>query len=113
MHEVGLMQDALDIAEKYARRAGAGRICKITLRVGVQSGVIPDALEFAFEALSPGTMAQGARLDIETVPVVCHCASCQSEFVPDGPFYACPHCGTLSAEIRSGRDLEVATIEAE
>jgi hydrogenase nickel incorporation protein HypA/HybF len=113
MHEVGLMQDALEIAETWARRSGAARIHRVGMRVGIQSGVVPEALEFAFEALAPGTMAEGARLDIEPVPVVCHCAACESEFVPEGPFYICPLCGGLSADVRAGRELEVATLEVE
>ena len=113
MHEVGLMQDAMEIAERWARRQGATRIHRIRMRVGIQSGVVPDALEFAFEAISPATMAAGGRLDIEPVPVVCRCTGCRSEFVPEGPFYVCPRCGALSVDILSGREIEVTTLEVE
>ena len=64
MHESGLMQSA-DLAADYARRAGAGDIRRVVLRVGALSGVEPDALRFAFESLAPGTPAAGAALELE------------------------------------------------
>jgi hydrogenase nickel incorporation protein HypA/HybF len=65
MHEAGLIQSALDLAADHARRAGAGTIRRVVLRVGAFSGVEPDALRFAFEALAPGTPAAGAALELE------------------------------------------------
>ena len=51
------MQTTLDTAVRQARAAGATRIHTLRLRVGRLSGVVTDALEFAFEALRPGTPA--------------------------------------------------------
>ena len=68
MHEAGLMQTALELAEAHARAAGAVRIHRLCLRVGDLSGVVPEALEFAFQALSVGGPAEGAMLEIERVP---------------------------------------------
>lgn len=65
MHEAGLMQAALESACEEARRAGAIRIRRIVLSVGSNAGVVDEALQFAFEALSPGTFADGAALVIE------------------------------------------------
>lgn len=65
MHEAGLMQTALEAACDEARRAGAVGVRRIVLRVGAESGVVPEALRFAFEALAVGTLADGATLDIE------------------------------------------------
>ena len=63
MHELSIMQSALNQALREARRAGAARVHQIRLRIGVLSGVVPDALQFAFEALTPGTAAEGAAAD--------------------------------------------------
>jgi hydrogenase nickel incorporation protein HypA/HybF len=68
MHESGLMQTALDFACDRAREAGATDIRRIVLRVGEASGVDPDALRFAFEAMVPGTFAGQATLEIEHAP---------------------------------------------
>ena len=71
MHEVGLMQTALEIALRHAHRHGAGRIHGRTLRVGPLSGAVPEALEFAFDVIAQGTIAEGARLVIRRVPISC------------------------------------------
>lgn len=111
MHEAALMQAALDVALKHARREGAGRIHRMTLRVGASSGVVPDALSFAFEALTPGTPAEGARLELKTVPVLCHCSRCDEDFRPADVIYACPRCGTISGDVRQGWELELVSLE--
>ena len=55
MHELSIMQSALDQVLEKARQAGASRVHAIRLRIGALSGVVPDALQFAFEALADGT----------------------------------------------------------
>jgi hydrogenase nickel incorporation protein HypA/HybF len=50
MHELSIMQSALDQVLEKARQAGASRVHAIRLRIGALSGVVPDALQFAFEA---------------------------------------------------------------
>jgi hydrogenase nickel incorporation protein HypA/HybF len=105
------MQNALNQAFRDARLAGAVRVHEIRLRIGVLSGVVPDALRFAFETLTPGTAADGAALTIEEVPARFWCAACRREFV-SADFYAeCPDCGVPSGELRAGRELELSSME--
>jgi hydrogenase nickel incorporation protein HypA/HybF len=111
MHELSIMQSALSIALEQARQAGATRVHEIRLRIGALSGVVPDALEFAFEALTPGTPAEGAHLTIEHVPARFWCAACSREFTSEDMFGECPDCHALSGELRGGREMEVASLE--
>lgn len=111
MHEAGLMQNALEIAEERARLHGATRIRCITLRVGRMAGVEPEALTFVFDVMAAGTMAEGAALHIEAVPVVCYCDECKSDFTPEGFVFTCPGCGQVSREVREGQELELASLE--
>jgi hydrogenase nickel incorporation protein HypA/HybF len=111
MHELSIMQSALNVALEQARQAGASRVHEIRLRIGALSGVVPDALEFAFEALVPGTAAEGARLAIEHVPARFWCAPCAREFQSEDLFSDCPDCHTPSGELRAGREMEVASLE--
>lgn len=112
MHEVSIMQNALEIAVDRARRQNATRIHRIHMRVGALSSVVPEALAFAFDVVTQGTPAEGATLEIERVPAVCYCPACQIEFEPDSLFYECPQCGSLNVEIRKGRELELTFLEA-
>jgi hydrogenase nickel incorporation protein HypA/HybF len=111
MHEIGIVQTTLELAMKAAREAGASQIHCLRLRVGAMTGVVPDALQFAFEALRAGTMAENASLVVETVPVRSWCAICQEEFDSEDFLHECPGCHTLSGETRRGLELELASME--
>jgi hydrogenase nickel incorporation protein HypA/HybF len=113
MHELSIMESALSMALQQARQNGASRVCVIRLRIGVLSGVVPDALQFAFEALTPGTPAEGGELAIEHVPARFWCAACAQEFKSDDLFGECPGCHRPSGDLRAGREMEVASLEIE
>ncbi len=113
MHELSIMQSALTMALEQAQRAGARRVLVLRLRIGVLSGVVPEALEFAFEALAPGTLAEGGKLAVEPVPARFWCAACSQEFVSEDFFTDCPKCHQPSGELRGGREMEVASMEIE
>ena len=105
------MQSALSQVLEETRKAGASRVQEIRLRIGALSGVVPEALQFAFEALADGTLAEQAKLTIEHVPARFWCAPCNREFEAAGWFAECPDCGTASSELRAGRELELASLE--
>jgi hydrogenase nickel incorporation protein HypA/HybF len=111
VHELSIMESALSVALESARQAGACRVHAIRLRIGALSGVVPDALEFAFEALTPGTLAESARLVIEPVPARFWCQPCSREFQSENLFAECPDCHALSGDLRAGREMEVASLE--
>ncbi|HLH56383.1 MAG TPA: hydrogenase maturation nickel metallochaperone HypA [Verrucomicrobiae bacterium] len=113
MHELAIMDSALSLALDRAAKAGALQVHKIRLRIGVLSGVVPDALQFAFEALVPETIAKGAVLEIEEVPARFWCPECRAEFQAADFFGQCPVCHVPSGELRSGRELELASLEVD
>jgi hydrogenase nickel incorporation protein HypA/HybF len=111
MHEFSIMQSTLDLALKQATAAGAQQVHELRLRVGRLSGVVPEALAGAFEVLRPGTLAAEAELSIESVPAGMWCAVCQEEFESPEFLCDCPRCGTISRELRQGREMELQSIE--
>jgi hydrogenase nickel incorporation protein HypA/HybF len=114
MHELSIMESALNIALERAQAAGANRVHVIRLRIGALSGVVPEALEFAFAALAPGTAAEGGELKVEHVPARFWCRGCEREFQAEDNLYAeCPTCHEPSTELRAGREMELASLEIE
>lgn len=105
------MQSAMEIAVESAKAQGAVQIHRVVMRVGTLAGVVPDSLMFAFDIVTQGSMAEGATLEIETVPSLCHCVDCGKEFEPKDFFYECPNCGSLSVELKRGKELELAYLE--
>jgi Zn finger protein HypA/HybF involved in hydrogenase expression len=63
-------------------------------------------LEFAWDVATAGTALAGSSLVIEFVPTTLFCTDCDAVVTPDVGF-ACPDCGALSGDVRSGRELEV------
>lgn len=113
MHELSIMAEALRMAEEAAEAAKAERIVAVRLRVGRLSGVVPEAMEFAWDVVCRDTLAEGALLRIESVPAVCWCAYCQSEFESPDFFSECPRCLQPSGDLRRGRELEIVNVEVE
>jgi len=105
------MQSALNQALDEARKANASRVLEIRLRIGALSGVVPEALQFAFEALTDGTPAEGAKLTIDQIPARFWCETCQREFETAKLFADCPACNKPSRELRAGCELELASLE--
>jgi hydrogenase nickel incorporation protein HypA/HybF len=111
MHELSLMQDTLILATQHARQAGGTRIHRLMMRIGPLSGVIPETLEFAFEVVARGTLAEGGQLEIERLSVRCYCADCREEFEPADLVCECPRCQRPSRDIRQGREMELVSVE--
>jgi len=99
------------MAVDAAKSAGASRVLKLRLRIGSLSGVVPEAMQFAFDVVCQNTMAAGASLEIEAVPAACWCVTCQAEFEGTDLFNECPRCHNISGELRRGRELEIASVE--
>ncbi len=113
VHELSIMDSALTVALERAQEAGAKRVYVVRLRIGALSGVVPEALEFAFEALKQGTIAEEAQLAIEHIPARFWCETCQREFQTDTMLAECPDCHEPSGELRTGREMELASLEIE
>jgi hydrogenase nickel incorporation protein HypA/HybF len=113
VHELSVAQSLLEIVEQEARSYEGARVTRVSLRIGTLSAVVPDALRFAFEAITRGGIAAGAVLEIEEVPLKIRCHQCEKAFTVDDPFMACPQCGESDVEMVSGRELEIRSMEIE
>ena len=113
MHEMGIISGVLDAVNASARDAGATRVLSVNLRVGEMTEAIPDALHFAFEALSEDTISQGAELVIDMVGPSSICLECAEEFSHDRFHRICPACGSYATVLLTGRELEIASIEVD
>lgn len=111
VHEVGIMANILRTAEEAARQGNGSKILKLRIRIGSMSGIVSDALQFAFEALRVGTMADGAELEIEIVPAVCQCRDCNIDYKPDEIDFLCPKCGGSNIKLLKGRELEIISVD--
>ncbi|MET9294115.1 hydrogenase maturation nickel metallochaperone HypA [Streptomyces sp. NPDC003077] len=65
MHEVGLCEGILRAVED---RAAGRRVTGLTLRIGELHAVVEPALAQSFELVAAGSVAEGAEVELRTVP---------------------------------------------
>jgi len=111
VHEMGIVSGILTASVESAARENATRINEIRIRVGELTEIVDDALHFAFEALSPGTLAEGATLVVERVPGRSRCVECGTTFNHGRFDVECPSCKNYFCELVEGRELEIESID--
>jgi hydrogenase nickel incorporation protein HypA/HybF len=110
MHELSIAVGLIELAAEESARQGTVRVATVFVRIGPLAGVVCDALRFSFDVAAQGTPVEGARLEIEEVPVTVRCALCGDHIAPDPPRIRCPICGD-SALVVGGRELELTALE--
>ncbi len=112
MHEASIAASLLEIVTGQCRKSGCSRIESIHIKIGRASGVMTDALIFAFEAMKEGSPAEEAVLEIDEVPVSGHCNECNNTFTTEQEYVlSCPLCGGSSFRMTGGRELDVIDME--
>ena len=109
MHELSLCGSIANIVTRHA----AGRpVSVIHVQVGQLRQVVPDTLVFCWELVSEGTPLAGSRIDVEGVPARMRCRACgHVAEVGDLPVFACRDCGSIDAEVISGEEFMVTSLD--
>jgi hydrogenase nickel incorporation protein HypA/HybF len=108
MHELSIAEGVIGVVERHAH---GRKVEKVELKVGHLRQVVPSALEFAFELVSKGTVAEGAELVMEQVPAAGECRGCgESTPLPGFPL-VCASCGGFDVEVTQGEELLVESLE--
>lgn len=110
MHEMAITQGIIDLCLNHA---GGRRVCSLDVEIGELSSVVPEAIEFCFEACSRDTVLEGAKLIITRVPGVGQCLECSRETPLAELYGSCTHCGSNRVTIVAGEELRVREIEVE
>ncbi|SPE21080.1 putative hydrogenase nickel incorporation protein HypA [Burkholderiales bacterium] len=113
MHEMSLALGILGLLEEAARREKAARVKAVWLELGALSAAEPQAIAFCFEAVTRGTVAEGARLTIEAIPGRAWCLPCMESTVIARRGDPCPHCGGYQLHLADGTQMRVREMEIE
>jgi hydrogenase nickel incorporation protein HypA/HybF len=113
MHEVSLIENILALVEQEQARHAFTRVRSIRLKVGALGCADPQALRFCFDAVATGTIAHGARLEIEIVPGEGWCADCRGRVPLEDRFGGCPVCAGGRVRMTGGDVLRLAGMEVE
>lgn len=110
MHEMSIAMNIVDIACKEAKNEGAPSISSIELDVGKLAGVMIDSLEFCYDSVCKGTLAENSQLLINEIAGNALCLKCNSEFEIDSFMAICPSCESYEIEIKQGRELRLKAV---
>ena len=114
MHELPVTQGILETALDASKRNGARRILSIQLVIGEFSSIVDDSVQFYFEQLSRGTLAEDAVLQFRREPTNLYCFGCGQTFPAQAPLPSeCPHCGGVQLRADGSRNFYIESIEVE
>ena len=112
MHELSIARSIVEIAAQAVRNAGAEKTITVHVRIGALSAIAPVALEFSYDVAARDTALANSRLVVELVPATVSCPICKVDTELTTPtIFECGICGTPTGDVRSGRELEVVSVE--
>ena len=80
MHEFAIAQRLIETAQAALLEVNGAQIMAVQVRLGALAGVSPDELHFGFDVVAQGTPFEGARLEIEEVPLIVYCPHCLANY---------------------------------
>ncbi len=110
MHELMVTESILEIALRHARKADAGCVTDLYLVIGDLSSVVDDSVQFYWDFVSEGTVAEGAKLHFRRVPAELVCQDCGCTFGTEDDL-VCPGCRSNNIRINAGQEFMLEAIE--
>ena len=113
MHEMSLCEGILQIIEDEAKKQHFSKVKRVILEVGTLSGVEIPALEFAFDVVMKGSIAETARLEIIELEAQAWCMQCAKTITVKQRYDACPDCGSYQLQVSSGDEMRIKELEVD
>jgi hydrogenase nickel incorporation protein HypA/HybF len=111
VHELSVCQALLGQVAEIAERRGASAVERITIEVGLLSGIEPGLLASAFAILRAGGCASQAQLSIESKGVSISCLDCGARTPVEPNRLVCAACGGFRTRIIAGDELRLRSLE--
>ncbi|MCZ4305651.1 hydrogenase maturation nickel metallochaperone HypA [Zoogloeaceae bacterium G21618-S1] len=113
MHEMSLAEGIRGIVEDAAIAQGFTKVNAVVLEVGALSSVEIEALRFCFEVVMKGTVAEGARMDVDTIAGTGWCMPCAKSVAISQLYDPCPHCGSYQVQATGGTEMRVKALDVQ
>jgi len=113
MHELSLCESILQVLEQSAQSQGYSRVKTVWLEIGQLSGVELESMRFGFSAVTRGSLAEGAKLEIEELPGQAWCMKCAKTVRVKQRFDECPDCGSYQLQMTGGEEMRIKELEVD
>ncbi len=113
MHEMSLAEGVRGIVEDAMRTQAGRKLNTIVLEIGELAAVELEALQFCLDVVLRGSVAEQARIEIETVAGQGWCMQCCATVPVRALYDACPQCGSYQVQATGGTEMRVKALELE
>ncbi|WP_243544147.1 hydrogenase maturation nickel metallochaperone HypA [Pseudodesulfovibrio tunisiensis] len=113
MHEMSIVQSILSILREEMVKYDGKKLKKVVITNGALAGVVTEALEFAWEALTLEGDFKGSAIEVKEIPLKVACGECGEIFFPSHTkCMPCPKCeALLGHNVLEGKELLIDSIE--
>ena len=114
MHELSITQSILEIALRHGKQAQATKITDLHLVIGQLSSVVDDSVQFYWDMIAEGTLAEGAKLHFKRIPARLECQDCGQPYtLESNQLEGCPACESAKVKVVAGKEFQLESIEIE
>jgi len=107
VHELSICTSLASIVRQHADGRSVSRV---HLDVGHLRQVIPETLRYSWEIVVADTPLQGSVLEINHIPAVLHCRTCEARTTIDVAVFRCA-CGSTETDVVAGNELLVRSLD--
>lgn len=111
MHEMSLAEGIRSVIEDQARAHGFSAVSVVRMEIGRFAGVEKPALDFAFDVVMRGSVAEGARLEMIDLPGRALCYDCAEVVEIEDRLSPCPICGGGKLLPQGGDEMRIKDME--
>ena len=114
MHEMGIILHLAKSLEETAEQEKIKKITRVTLEVGEVSGIMMDYFTDCWDYFKKRhPVLDTAALEIETIPAVTFCGSCEKTYPTVQYGRTCPYCQSGETWLIQGNECIIKEIEVE
>ena len=111
MHELSICQSMRGQLEHIVHENHACAVHAVWVQIGPLAGVEPELLAQAFPLAMAGSVAQGAELIVESLPIRIRCQQCGAESEATASRLVCAQCGDWQTTLLSGDEMLLVSVE--
>jgi hydrogenase nickel incorporation protein HypA/HybF len=111
MHEMSLCENIREVLEQQAKAQNFHTVKTVWLEIGKLSSVEPSALQFGFDVVMKGSLAESAKLEIIEVNGQAWCFQCLQNVKIEHRYDGCPLCGAYSLQVNDGEQMRIKELD--
>jgi len=114
MHELPITKSIFNSVVRKADEAGAKSVTRVVLEIGILRDFIPEMVQKYWDYISPGSIAEGSKIEIRELPASAECGKCGNTYMITRENVSdsrCPICGYEFGKLLTGSELRIVGIE--